>query len=97
MKNELMPSREMQAMVDSARRMGTTLWFTDGDKHKKDELIATGQLTACYSLLKHICRIEALNDKHKTDPQLQELKAKLLDDWKRFKEQPQFMIDKLDI
>ena len=96
MKNELMPSPKLQTMVDSARRMSTTLWFTDGDKQKKDELIATGQVTVCYSLIKHICRLEVMDSKYKTDAELQALKAKLLSDWKRFNAEPQFMIDKLD-
>lgn len=95
MKHELMPSKKLQAMVDSARRMGTTLWFTDGDKQKKDELIAAGQLTVCYSLIKHICRLEVLDDKYKSDAHLQELKAKLLNDWKAFNADPQFMIEQL--
>jgi hypothetical protein len=92
MKNQLMPSAAMQSMVDSARCMGTTLWFTEADQKKRDELIATGQLTACYSLIKHICRLEVLDPKYKTDTTLQELKKQLLNDWQLFKAKPGFMV-----
>ena len=35
--------------------MGTTLWFTEEDKkvHRLKNLIACGQFTACFNLLKY--------------------------------------------
>jgi hypothetical protein len=95
MKTTLMPSAAMQTLVDEARTMGTTLWFDDAQKDKKDKVIASGQLTACYNLIKHICRLETLHERYKQDADLQELKQGLLKDWKRFQQSPCFMIDNL--
>lgn len=95
MKPELMPSSAMQALVDEARTMGTTLWFDEEQKGKRDKVIASGQLTACYNLIKHICRLETLHERYKQDADLQELKQGLLKDWKRFQQSPCFMIDNL--
>ena len=95
MKPELMPSKAVQELVDEARTMGTTLWFDEEQKEKKDKVIAAGQLTACYNLIKHICRLESLHERYKQDASLQELKQGLLTDWKRFQQNPCFMIDNL--
>ena len=97
MSNILMPSEPLQKLVDSAWTMGTTLWFTEGDQEKKDQLIANGQLTACYSLIKHICRLEVLDVKHKNNPDLQDLKKRLLVDWEHFKSDPKFMLNDIHI
>ncbi|WP_127132560.1 patatin-like phospholipase family protein [Pseudoflavitalea rhizosphaerae] len=96
MKPELMPSKAVQQLVDEARMMGTTLWFDEEQKEKKDKVIAAGQLTACYNLIKHICRLESLHERYKLDTDLQELKQGLLNDWKRFQQNPCFMIDNLN-
>lgn len=95
MKPVLMPSEAIQSLVDDARTMGTTLWFDEGEKGKKDKVIAAGQLTACYNLIKHICRLETLHERYKQDQALQELKQGLLRDWERFQQDPCFMIDNL--
>lgn len=96
MKNILMPSPELQKMVDEARVMGTTLWFSKEDEQKKDQLIATGQVTTCYSLIKHIKRLQVNDPAYETDPSLSKLLDELLKDWIRFQTNPLFMIDKLD-
>ncbi|HSC38392.1 MAG TPA: hypothetical protein VLD19_10985 [Chitinophagaceae bacterium] len=50
----LFPSPEMIALAKQARMMGTTLWFDSGDTtHMKEAIIATGQFTTCYNLLKY--------------------------------------------
>lgn len=95
MKNVLMPGEKIQTMVNKARSMGTTLWFGDKDRDKKDMVIATGQLTTCYSLIKHICRLETLDKKYTTDNDVQDLKKRLLNDWQKFKGNPFFMINNL--
>lgn len=95
MKPVLMPSPVMQALVDDARTMGTTLWFAEEQKEKRDKVIAAGQLTACYNLIKHICRLETLHEDVKQTPALQTLKQELLRDWHRFQQDPCFMIDNL--
>jgi hypothetical protein len=95
MKPILMPSKAMQQLVDEARAMGTTLWFDEAQKDKRDKVIAAGQLTACYNLIKHICRLETLHERYKKDEDLQALKQGLLNDWLRFQQDPRFMIDNL--
>lgn len=95
MKPTLMPSPALQELVDAARSMGTTLWFDEEQKEKKDKVIAAGQLTACYNLIKHICRLEALHERYKQDEDLQALKEALLLDWTRFQLNPSFMVKQL--
>jgi predicted acylesterase/phospholipase RssA len=95
MSHQLMPGKNIQQMVDEAKSMGTTLWFAEGEKELKDKIIATGQLTTCYSLVKHICRMEVL-EAYKNSHELQTLKAALLKDWAMFQKNPFFMIDDLN-
>ncbi|NML23484.1 patatin-like phospholipase family protein [Pseudoflavitalea sp. G-6-1-2] len=95
MKETLMPSPAMQQLVDEARTMGTTLWFDESSKDKRDKVIASGQLTACYNLIKHIMRLETLHHRYKHDADLQKLKQELLHDWHRFQQDPCFMINNL--
>ncbi|HEY0678154.1 MAG TPA: patatin-like phospholipase family protein [Chitinophagaceae bacterium] len=91
----LMPSPKMQKVANSAKNTGTTLWFdeTDVKEEKRDAVIASGQFTACYNLIKHICRLEILEPKYKQDADLQKLKSRLLKDWASFQEDPMFMIE----
>ena len=97
MKDILMPSQEMEVLTNEARSMGTTLWFDESDvkDEKRDKIIVTGQFTMCYNLIKHICRLEVLDQKHKQDAALQQLKADLLKDWAAFQQQPMFMVNDL--
>ncbi|SKB69265.1 Predicted acylesterase/phospholipase RssA, contains patatin domain [Parapedobacter luteus] len=53
------PSREMQVVAQAGFEMGTTLWF-DTKSQENDSnaaLIACGQFTTCYNLLKYIYRL----------------------------------------
>lgn len=88
----LEPSEALQAMATKATSMATTLWFDDGPQTMRDAIIACGQFTMCYNLLKHIYRLEVLDGYWKTDAQLQALKARLLADWELFKAKPDFMV-----
>jgi hypothetical protein len=53
---DMAPSKSMRDVAETARTMGTTLWF-DGSHVSKDmmaNIVATGQFTTCYNLLKHL-------------------------------------------
>ena len=93
-----MPREKLQSVTDEAKSVGTTLWFDESDvkAEKRDKVIATGQFTMCYNLIKHICRLEVQDEKYKDDPSIQKLKQSLLDDWELFQKEPLFMIDDLD-
>jgi hypothetical protein len=79
------PSTEMQGIATRATSMATTLWFDAGKKQTmRDEIIICGQFTMCYNLLKHIYRLEVLDQKWKTDQTLQALKTRLINDWNSF-------------
>lgn len=90
----LMPSDKMIEVTNAARNMATTLWFDDADtkNNTRDKIIATGQFTMCYSLIKHICRLEIQDPGYKTDATIQALKARLLSDWAQFQANPMYMV-----
>jgi hypothetical protein len=92
----LMPSTVLQQTSNEAKSMGTTLWFDENDmsKQKMDKVIATGQFTACYNLIKHICRLEVIDPGYKHDAALQGLKERLFEDWEHFQKDPMFMVNK---
>lgn len=88
----LRPSLPMQQIATNATNMSTTLWFDTGIQTMRDDIIACGQFTMCYNLLKHIYRLEVLHEKWNQYNTLQELKNRLLDDWQIFQKQPRFMV-----
>ncbi|MCX2481485.1 patatin-like phospholipase family protein [Pedobacter sp. MC2016-15] len=93
------PSVKLIETAESARLMPTTLWF---DQHHvkaqmREAVIATGQFTTCYNLLKHVIRLEKTGLPCAADPAFDAsactaLKAQLLADWARFNQDPYFMI-----
>ena len=90
----LMPSAKLQQTANKAKAVGTTLWFDESEliKEQRDKVIATGQFTACYNLIKHICRLEVLDPKYKDDGALQGLKRRLFEDWEKFQLDPVCMV-----
>jgi hypothetical protein len=95
--DQLMPGDKMEKVANEARAMGTTLWFDESDVkgEKRDKIIATGQFTICYNLIKHILRLEVLDNKYKSDAALQKFKEQLMQDFEKFKSAPLFMIENL--
>ena len=91
----LTPSEAMQQNSALAASMGTTLWFTDEEKSNgmPQALLAAGQYTMCYNLLKYILRIEEnpvdLTAGHYT---LIALKGQLFEAWERFQQDPRWMV-----
>ena len=93
---ELMtPSDKIIKNTDISTAMATTLWWSDDDrkKGKPEALVAAGQYNMCWNLLEYIYRLpkdrKNLNENH---TQLVELQQILEEDWKRFKDNPQWML-----
>jgi predicted acylesterase/phospholipase RssA len=99
------PGSEIILAASVASNVGTTLWFTekelDGPKNKLNTLIACGQFTVCFNLLeyfeKFIHNKESEEDYKAYDEvtkmAMSELYANLLEDWKKFKIDPYWMVN----
>jgi hypothetical protein len=98
-------SPQLMAVAETAKSMGTTLWFTpeelgDGRANKLDALIAAGQFTACFNLLEYIEKVlwhpHHASEWNAYPPELRsavnELYIKMMEDWKRFNEDPYWMV-----
>ena len=73
----------------------TTLWFTKADREveRLKNLVACGQFTACYTLLKYVCNFNA--SKSDTDSNdIEDVKKNLLDHWKEFIDNPYWLWEK---
>jgi hypothetical protein len=84
------PSPALIEVAEKARTMGTTLWFDS--KHQaektKENIIAAGQFTTCYNLLKHLSKKE---ESSRTEKQ-QALIKQLTEDWDLFTKDPFRMV-----
>ena len=92
------PSEAVLHNSDLATSMGTTLWWSDEDRHqgKPEALIAAGQYNICWNLLEFIYRLR--RDTTNLSPEahiITELQATLEADWQRFKDNPTWMLDEL--
>lgn len=83
------PSEALMQTAQQAREMGTTLWFDENNLDKRDKIIATGQFTMCFNLLVYLLEIEKVT---KLSLSLKTLKNDSIQDWKRFNENPMWMI-----
>lgn len=93
----LEPSEAMQQNSDLASSMGTTLWFTSEEKAvgMPQAILATGQYTICYNLLRYIDRIE--QDTTNLTPAhdlIISLKPQLQVAWQQFKQNPLYLVPK---
>ncbi|MEZ5042716.1 MAG: patatin-like phospholipase family protein [Saprospiraceae bacterium] len=81
-----------------ASSMGTTLWFTEEEKEAGmiEHLIACGQFATCYNLLEYLWLLKGQPDYHQLDAQqqrdLDNLWKIMLEDWRRFKNDPFFLL-----
>lgn len=98
------PGQEIIKATAKANMMGTKLWFTPeelkGDENMPDTLIACGQFTICFSLLEYIEKY-IKNQKYQNNYQkyseetknaINQLETELLDDWRKFKKDPYWMV-----
>ncbi|QZT38435.1 patatin-like phospholipase family protein [Halosquirtibacter xylanolyticus] len=102
-KELLEPSQKILDVSQKAKRMKTTLWFTEeeliGDQNMLNTLIACGQYTICFNLLEHIER-DIMGDEELFKTYSHELRSKistlhdtLKTDWKHYNENPYFMVE----
>ncbi len=104
--NELLePGEKIISAASNSCSMATTLWFTTeelkGDKNKLDTIIACGQFTMCFNLLEYIekfvknkeCRQDYDSYNEETKKGIDELYRSLLEDWKKFKINPYWMVE----
>ncbi len=98
------PGMEIIRVTSKANMMGTKLWFTpeelEGSENMPDTLIACGQFTICFSLLEYIEKY-IKNKKYRnnyekyseeTKKAINQLEGELLDDWRKFKKDPYWMV-----
>ncbi len=92
------PSEKMQEISKAASQMETTLWFTQKEEKEQllKKLVTCGQFTTCNSLLRYLEKLEKDKNANFDESQLlqiQDLKQKLLIDFKKFKGNPYFLTD----
>jgi hypothetical protein len=100
----LNPGEEIILAASKAMSMATRLWFTpeelEGNNNMPDTLIASGQFTMCFNLLEYIEKYlkhkKYENDYNNYDAGTREaierLYSELLEDWKKFKKNPYWMV-----
>lgn len=103
-KETLEPGPEIERVSSIAASMGTTLWFTPGElegpENKLDSLVACGNYNICYNLLAYIEKLRAEEAYETLYPKevkynIDQLYDHLLEDWKRFKKDPFWMMSAL--
>ena len=93
----LKPSMAIQENSSKAANMGTTLWFTERDKARgvPEAILAAGQYTICYNLLDYIEKIQKKGDNLNENHQMIiACKQQLEDAWKKFQDDPLWMVSK---
>lgn len=85
-------TRRIKESALIASRMPTTLWWDSEDLkvHRQDNLIACGQFTTCYNLIKYI---QKLPEEYQTE-HVKSLHKALLEDWKQFISDPLIFVGK---
>ncbi|MFO1046185.1 MAG: patatin-like phospholipase family protein [Planctomycetaceae bacterium] len=84
------PSAKLLEIVDEATAVETLLWFTND--RELPVLVASGEATACFSLMKFLSRTRTVDETGKfTNPSVQELWSLLRSDWDKFQTDPFFL------
>ena len=104
-KELLKPGKKIIETTTRANEMSTRLWFVKNelkeDRNLPDTIIACGQYTTCFSLLEYIEK-NFRNDKMAEDYNkysdeiklaITQLETELLNDWRKFKEDPYWMVE----
>jgi len=99
------PGEDMILAATIASSVSTKLWFTPedlkGNKNKLNTLIACGQFTTCFNLLKYFEKF-ILNKRYQeeydaysqeTKQELDKLYTGLLEDWLKFQKNPYWMVN----
>jgi predicted acylesterase/phospholipase RssA len=91
----------LKECVDGANNMDTTLWFSDAEKKGNKmlhDLIICGQATLCYTLKVYLeDRLKATDNPILDEfrPNIEAILAQLTEDFKKFNENPQWVLDGL--
>jgi hypothetical protein len=82
------------AFLDAGCSEGeTTLWFKN--RCELSTLVAAGQATMCFNLMKYIVRNYQFDDSRQSFVgEIQPVWQQLLDDWNQLAEQPYFLLEK---
>jgi predicted acylesterase/phospholipase RssA len=85
----LVPTPTLRGIAKAAEKVPTNLWFT----HEKDlrNLIACGQVSACFNLMKYILELDEELRKGR-DPELSKVLETTKEFWEKFKEQPDSLV-----
>lgn len=106
--DELLNPGEITKVSEKSLQMGTTLWFTpeelQGEKNMPNTIIACGQYTICFNLIKYFEKFlyhpKYKKDYEKYSPEMKEelahLYYNLMCDWRKFKENPYWMVQELN-
>lgn len=88
------PSEELQKVADVSSDMDTTLWFNgpDQDNKVRDKIIATGQFTMCYNLLRYLEQLKKAHLPREQRRSLHELEKRLITDWEMFQKDPEWLV-----
>jgi len=86
-----MPSLALQEVAQSAAEMDITLWFDQFHQqgNKQAAIVAAGQFTTCYTLLRYAFRF------NKNDPYWANLQQQLVNAWLKFNQAPLWMHEQL--
>ncbi|HEY1040718.1 MAG TPA: hypothetical protein VGF30_14990, partial [Bacteroidia bacterium] len=103
------PGDMLIKVANKANTMATTLWFTEkeleGENNMANTVIACGQFNTCFNLIEYIEKFiknsKYQNDYEKYSPEtkqaIEELHIGLLEDWKRFKNDPYWMVNEWNL
>lgn len=82
------PSTRLRAVADTASGMPTTLWFDAGEPWRQPSLVACGQATLCYNLMKRLVRSHPGSPPEAWPVEARELWDRLVADWQRLNADP---------
>lgn len=89
-KDVMTPSARLEDVAEEARNMDTTLWVEPEKQHEVEAVVSTGQFTMCYNLIKYLNRLEN-NMNGKLPKELADAREFMLEDWKKFQEDPYWL------
>jgi hypothetical protein len=85
----LLGTEKLQHVAESARLMGTTLWFDQSNESKLRDIIVCGQFTICANLLEYAMSLENVKGLSAADQKnIADIKAQLILAWEAFKVDP---------
>jgi predicted acylesterase/phospholipase RssA len=89
------PTEALRSQAEIAAGMPTTLWFNHDSE--LPALVAAGQFTACLTLMKFVARTRVFDPSKGTFAgEVGPLWEKMLADWVKFNDSPQFLVSEVD-